>query len=159
MLGQTLDFICLILLLALAWEDLRYRQVGLGKILGLALLAWFNGPQQLGANWSWLPALGSSLFFLFLLLLVQGLERSRGRFYLGEADLLVLAALAPQEGCWSCLFMASLASVFCLISMVLLFVLRRRMAGHLVSSQNKGQDRLVLPLLPFYCLAWLLQRI
>ena len=153
---KILNFCSLILLLNLAREDLRSRQVGLYKILLLSLISWLQWLSQAGGSQSFGLAMASSLVFCLLLVLVEVLEKAQGRFYLGPADLLVLAALAPQAGLWSCLVLAALASAFCLISMGLLALATHYYPCQKTKPTKKGQDGLALPLLPFYCLAWLL---
>lgn len=156
MLAQALNFLSFLLLVSLAIEDLYKRQVSLYKILALGLSSWLQAWSQARPAWSPLRALVSSGFFCALVLLMQLLEKIRGRFYLGPADLLVLAALAPQEGGGACLLIAALASCFCLMSMGLLALLRILLFPWKSLHKKQGQGRLALPLLPFYCVTWLI---
>ena len=153
---KILNSCSLILLLSLAQEDLRSRQVGLYKILALGLVSWLQWRFQAGPRRTFSLALLSSLFFCLLVFLVRAWEKAKGRFYLGAADLLVLAALAPQAGLWACLALAALASCLCLLSMGLLVLASKYSLRRPARAKKKGQDSLALPLLPFYCLSWLL---
>ncbi len=156
MLLKVLNFFCLMLLLSLAQEDLRSQQVGLHKILLLSLAAWLQWLLQTDSRLPFGQTLASSLFFCLLVFLVRAWEKAQERFYLGAADLLVLAALAPLEGLWACLVLAALASVFCLLTMGFLVLISQYGLRKKAQPTKKGQDTLALPLLPFYCLAWLL---
>ena len=156
MLTQALNFLSFLLLVSLAIEDLYKRQVSLYKILALGLFSWLQAWSQERPAWSPLRALASSALFCALVFLLQWLEKMKGRFYLGPADLLVLAALAPQEGGGACLLIAALASCFCLMSMGLLTFLRILPFPWKSPQKKQGQGRLALPLLPFYCVTWLI---